>query len=249
MWNYKKYLSGFLVLCAFLCSEVISMQTEEIKIDLDGTKISGKSGSMTFRSIANGDEVAIAEIVSRCEFKEGFPANPTTWAQNLITRQEEKGNPYSGLVLESPEGKGFLCFGRMTTVDYDPKFTDIIETYLSFGITKLIELETGDKYAKSNIARVGNRGLGLILPILPESMGSGSRKEALKIGLDAFQFLKNKEFTLPIETTVPTHLIGLFHPEDSLIPLFESAGFDILRKEGFFGYYDKPRVMAHIELK
>ena len=248
MWNYKKYLSSFLILCAFLCTKVVAMDSTP-EIALEGTKISGRSGAIVFRSIASGDDLTIANIASQCEFKEGFPANPTTWAQNLITRQEEKGNPYSGLVLESPEGKGFLCFGRMTTLDYDPKFTDIIKTYLSFGITRLINPEEQDKYAKSNIARVDNRGLGFILPILPEGLGKENRKEALKIGLSVFQFLKDNQFILPIETTVPTDLMGLFHPDDSLVSLFESVGFEILHKEGFFGYYDKPRVMVHIQLR
>ena len=249
MENFKKYASSFLVLCIFLCSKAISMEGTNIDIALEGTKISGKSNSIVFRSIASGDEVTIAEIVSNCNFKEGFPANPTTWAQNLITRQEEKGNPYSGLVLEGTTGKGFLCFGRMPTLDYDPKFTDIIKTYQDFGITRFIDPEAQDKYEKSNIARVDNQGLGLILPVLPEFLGEELRKEALKIGVVAFQLLKNKGFTLPIETTTPTHLIGLFDPRDSLIPLFESVRFEILSKEGFFGYYDKLRVMAHLELQ
>lgn len=248
MGNYKRYLSTFFILCAFLCAKVVAMDYTAPEMVLEGTRVSGKSGVIAFHSITSGDDVTIAEIVSKCEFKEGFPANPTTWAQNLITRQE-KGNPYSGLVLEGPEGKGFLCFGRMPTLDYDPKFTDIIETYLGFGITRLINPEEQDKYAKSNIARVDNRGLGLILPILPESLGEESRREALKIGFSVFQFLKTKEFKLPIETTVPTHLIGLFHPDDSLVPLFESVGFQTLQKEGFSGYYDKPRVMVHRELQ
>jgi len=248
MGNYKRYLSSFLILYAFLCTQGIAMEPTTPEIVLEGTRILGKSGSIAFRSIASGDDATIAEIASQCEFKEGFPANPTTWAQNFITRQE-KGNPYSGLVLESPEGKGFLCFGRMPTLDYDPKFTDIIETYLSFGITRLINPEEEDKYAKSNIARVDNRGLGLILPILPESLGEESRREALKIGFSVFQFLKTQGFTLPIETTVPARLIGLFHPDDALVPFFESVGFQTIKKEGFSGYYDKPRVMVHRELQ
>ncbi len=243
MIKYIKYFFGFIL----LCSQVIAMN-EGSTMEMEGTKILGKSAHFTFRSIADGDAPMINEIASQCTYKEGLPGTPTTWAQNLIKRQETVRS-YSGLLLESTDGNGFLGFGRMTTVDYDSKFVDIIETYLSFGITRLIAPEAEDKYAKGNIARVDNNGLGFILPILPESLGEESRQEALKIGVEAFQLLKNNGHTLPVEKTVPTHLIGLFHPDDSLIPLLESVGFDIIRKEGFFGYYDKPRVIAHIELK
>lgn len=211
--------------------------------------ITGSSASFTYRSIREGDVPLTEDIVSRCEFKKGFPDNPVSWSENHINRQKG-GNSFSALILENSEGQpvGVLGFGRMPVLNYNPNFKDIIETYLGFGVIRLKNPEADSKYAQDNIERVDNQGIAVLLPILPQSLGEEKIKEALKIGISVVQFLK-KSTILPFEGTAPTHLIGLYHPQDPLIPALEAVGFEILAKDGFKEYYSEPRVMAHLNLK
>jgi hypothetical protein len=209
--------------------------------------ISGQQGHFSYHTISEKDIPEINRLASECKFTEGFPANPISWAENLVKRQNG-GNSYSALILsEAGKPVGVLGFGRMPVVNYEPKFVDIIETYVEFGVTKFVNSEAAEKYAKENIVQTQNKGLATLLPILPESLGDEKRVSALKISIDVVRFLKGST-RLPIEGTIPEYLIGLFHPADPVLPLLESAGFTILKKKGFEGFYDKERVMASLKL-
>lgn len=239
MMKYIKYIFGFVV----LCSQVSAMD----KVNVGPTiGVTGQQGHFSYHTITEKDIPEVSRLASECKYTEGFP-DLNTWTGNLVKRQNG-GNSYSALIL-SDAGKpvGVLGLGRMPVVNYEPKFVDIIETYVEFGVTKFVNPEAADKYAKENIVQIQNKGLAILLPILPESLGDEKRVSALKIGVDVVRFLKGST-RLPIEGTIPEYLIGLYHPTDPLLPLLESAGFTILKKKGFEGFYDKERVMAYLKL-
>lgn len=234
----KKYLIA-LVCC------ITSSFSMENNFDYCQGRISGSTPHLTFRSIQDGDELIIATLVDQCDFAPSFPEGVEKYAKNLIARQTG-GNPYSGLMLFiSGKPAGYLGFGRMTVLNYDPKHIDIIQTYLDFGVTKLVDPGMG--FEKENIVRVDNNGLGFVLPILPATLDEEIKTEALSLALSTYLFLKEKA-PLPIEKTNPIYLIGLFYPENPIVENFQKIGFSLLEKDGFYGYYDCERVMVYHKL-
>lgn len=234
------------------------------------------------------NEQDVQTVTNLCSLSnpEGLPSNPETWARNYITRLN-KGNCYSCILIREGENTtpiAALGFGRMTVTGYDPKFTDILDTYLEFGVirpkqkaiaeiqNKMENLEIANLSAQpsqssgeqsippisdlsqkvqkekidySQLEQVNNFGIQMIVPVLPISLSSEKKDDILKMALDISQTFKEKGQVLPFEGHVPHDVIALLHPEDSLSQNFVNVGFNLLKKEGFYGYYDKPRVMLH----
>ena len=224
-------------------------------IEFSEKKLVGNYYQLYFRSIKEGDDKIIETLVSSCDYKERLPTNPIPWAQNLISRQED-GNPYSGLMLEiESQPVGFLCLGMMPAAGDYPGYkikehAEILQTYLDFGAIREkqnpIENPT---YSREKYEAVDDCGIGFLLPILPSTLDGEIITNALKIGISAFQKLKENSIRLHKEHTIPGCVIGLFHPDDDpLMPHLRAAGFDILEKEGFKEYYKKPYSMAYNSL-
>lgn len=244
-----------------------------------GGEINGKSPYFTFRSIREEDVSAVQGIINKCEFKEGLPGSPrriTALIHTLVDRQEE--TPYSGLVIQEGESLvAALGLGYMNVLEPDKlKAEGIVDAYVKLGIMDFIDPDGENKYAHDNIKRVDidiqdffpiwqqasltstkmgelintQKGLGTILPLIPESLGHEKIREVLKIGVNVFQVLRNAGHLLPVEETLPTHVIGLFHPKDPLIVPLKDVGFNILESEDFKIYYNaEPRVMAYYKLQ
>lgn len=201
-------------------------------------------GTHTARFIELSDIEEIGSI-SKEACPEGLPQDVAKWAENLINRRNG-GNWYSCLTIkEKEEGKivAFLGLGRMPALNYDPKFTDIIKTWMNFKVIQQINSEDG--YNKDNFKRVENAGIAFILPIIPISLSTEDKNNIITMGTDVVEFFKSKNFLLPIEKTLPHDVITLLSSKDSLGKNFQEAGYELIEKEGFFGFYDKERIMLH----
>lgn len=244
MVKLLKSLIAFATIAFF--SNVNAMETE-ITLDREAEipTIRVQTPTLTARYIELKDIEDITKIAKK-SYSEGLPSDPSKWASNLIDRRNG-GNYYGCLMIETLENQPLAAigFGRMPVLNYDPKFTDIIDTFLDFGVIERVDPINGQDYAKENFKRVDNFGLGVMLPMVPTDLLEEQKKDILKLGTDVFQFLKNQEFELPLEKTKPHDLIGLFHPDDSIVEIFKAIGFNKIAKEGFFGFYDKSRVIVH----
>lgn len=204
-----------------------------------------QTSSLSARYIEPADSEDINNIASQ-SYPEGLPADSVEWAKNLVKRRMG-GNFYGGLMVNTLENDpvAVIGFGRMPVLNYDAKHTDIIDTFLGFGVIERLDSGSGQEYAKENFKRVDNFGVGVMLPMIPTQLTLKQKTDVLELGSSVFQFLKNQEQLLPLENTLPHDLIGLFSPQDPLLENFRSIGFNVIEKPGFFGFYDKNRVMVH----
>lgn len=254
MIKLLKHLIPFVSIA--LLGNVNAMET---KITIDEKAkiptIHAKTDTLSARYIEEGDIQDISTIAF-ASYPEGLPADVKKWASNLVDRRNG-GNWYSCLVVNNLKNQPLAAigYGRMPTSGYEPNekldissIIDIMDTYLDFGIIKKINSSGSgqeQEYAKENFERIDNFGLGVMLPMVPTNLSEEQKIEILQLGTSVFQFLKDKEFVLPIEKTVPHDLIGLFHPDDSIVEIFKAIKFSEIKKKGFFGFYDKERVMVH----
>lgn len=190
------------------------------------------------------EDIDTIETLVEASYSEGLPNDPKEWARNLVKRRKA-GNYFCCLIFKDENFTPIAAigFGRMPALNYDSKFTDIIDTFIEFGVTRPKNLKDG--YVKENIERVENRGIGMLLPIIPGDMSLILKQEIVKTATDVFQAFKDKKLELPIEKTLPHDLIVLLHPNDPLGNIFENVGYERIEKEGFFGFYDKQRVILH----
>lgn len=202
-----------------------------------------KTPSLSARFIEPTDSEDISHLHS-LSYPVGLPENPISWAGNHMTRRNG-GNYYNCLMImnKSDESVAALGYGRMPVLNYEPRFTDILDTYQEFGVIKQKDL--GGGYEKDNFERVDNFGIGFILPIIPTNLSEEVKKEIIQLGTEVFQEFKKREFLLPLEKTIPHDLIALLSPQDPLVEIFQKVGFELLKKDGFFGFYDSDRVMLH----
>lgn len=242
-----KLLKPSVIMAAFAFFSGVNAMDTSITLDRDAEipTIRVQTATFSARYIEPTDIGSIVDLTSR-SYPEGLPSDPSKWASNLIDRRNS-GNYYGCFIVETSEEQPLAAvgFGRMPVLNYEPKFTDIMDTYLDFGIIERVDPSRVQDYAKENFRRVSNLGLGVMLPIVPTHLPSEQKIDILKLGTDVFQFLKNEGQELPIEKTLPHDLIGLFSPQDPLVESFQSIGFNVIKKEGFFGFYDKERVMVH----
>lgn len=293
-----KYIKSLLFIsCLFSApfvqaSEIAHLHSETTHIDFEaGLPPTLRATYKELQATFIKDEEDIQKVVNLCSLSnpEGLPSNPENWARNYITRLE-KGNPYACLLFREGENTAPIAavgLGRMTVTGYDPKFTDILDTYLEFGVIrpkqdaleavqdKMEKLEIANLPAQpsqssgeqsiptiapisevsqnlqkkkidyAQLEQVNNFGIQMIVPVIPLSLSSEKKDDILRMTFDISKTFKEKGHLLPIEGHVPHDVIALLHPEDSLIQNFENVGFKLIKKEGFYGYYDKRRVMLH----
>ena len=199
----------------------------------------------TARFIEPNDIEEIGRLCS-ASYPEGLPEDSGKWAENMIARRNNK-NYYNCLVVSKADQiVAAVGLGRMPVLNYDPAFTDIIDTWLDFSVVKKKDPTSG--YEKDNFERCDNAGIAFILPIIPTGLESSDKDEIIKLGTDVIKFFKDKGFLLPLENTNPHDLITLLSPADILGKNFTNAGFLRLEKEGYLKFYDKSRVMFHTVL-
>lgn len=218
-----------------------------ITLDLDSDKdistIYVTTSTHTARFIEASDIDDIGRLCAASN-PQGLPEDSAKWAENLIVRRNG-GNYYSCLIVKDTADQtvAALGLGRMPSLGYEPKFTDIIDTWMNFGVIGQKSPENG--YAKDNFERLENAGIATLLPIIPMSLTPEAQSEIIKLGAEVVQFFKDKNFVLPIEKTLPHDLITLLSPADLLCEKFKEVGFTLLEKEGYAGFYDKERVILH----
>jgi hypothetical protein len=169
-----------------------------------------------------------------------------------------------------------LGLGYMNVLEPEKlKAEGIVDAYIKLGVMGFVDPDIENKYVPNNIKRFDidiqdllpiwqqapspqkmdkliktQKGLGTILPMIPESLGDEKIINVLEIGVNVFQVLRNLGYLLPVEQTVPAHVIGLFHPEDPLIAQLKAIGFQFFEHEDFASYYNaQPRIMAYYKLQ
>lgn len=190
------------------------------------------------------NDIEEIDRLCRASYPEGLPDDSSKWAANLIDRRNNK-NYYNCLVVSKADQiVAALGLGRMPALNYDPAFTDIIDTWLDFGVVKKKDLTGG--YEKDNFERCDNAGIAFILPIIPTGLESSDKDEIIKMGTDVVKFFKDQDFLLPLENTSPHYVITLLSPNDILGKNFTNIDFLRLEKEGFLKFYDdNPRDMFY----
>lgn len=254
---FKKSLLSLCIIFGFVASASAMDKPEETNTFTVMAKAT--MNGFTFTSAGEEDFGQLAELVSGKTFHEGFPGYDKGsynseelrgWfdSPNLARQEGPKKNLFHCYKVSHPKAGdiGFIHFGRMPSVaKYDPvKHAAIIEQFMTLGVTQKKDPAKG--LEPENIERIANRGLAQVLPILRDGLSEDIAVGVFNAAYTFAQSMAGEEYTLPIEGTNPHQLIGLFAPEDPLLPFFEKAGFAITMNEGFVEFYPpKQRVMIH----
>lgn len=201
------------------------------------------------RAITENDAPLLQGIMDHC-YQEGLPANAQTYTSNMMKRAQT-GNPLTCYFFQDPTSTetthAAVGFGRMPITGYKAdEHADILNHFIDLGVLRKKDEQSG--LEEDNLERIENRGLGVILPMLPLELSAQYKLCVLGKAKELFQTLANEGSTLPIENTKPHQLIGLFHPDDPLVSLMTEAGFTATSKEGFEKFYNKPRIILHMTL-
>lgn len=205
--------------------------------------------SLSTRAIGEQDAPHLQNIMNAC-FQEGLPASAESYTSNMVKRAET-GNAFTCYFFHdtsSPETtQAAVGFGRMPASGYKAaEHADILTHFIDLGVLRKKDEQAG--LDEANLERIENRGVGVILPMLPLALSAQYKLCVLKQAKALFESFATEGKTLPIEKTQPHQLIGLFHPDDTLIPLMLEAGFTLTIKEGFDAFYNKNRIMVHASL-
>lgn len=205
--------------------------------------------SLSMREIGEQDGPDLQHIMDGC-YQEGLPASADTYTSNMIKRAQT-GNPFTCYFfhdINSPDTtRAAVGFGRMPATGYKAEeHADILNHFIDLGVLRKKDEQAG--LDQENLERIENRGVGVILPMLPLGLSAEYKLCVLKQAKALFETFATDGKTLPIENTQPHQLIGLFHPDDTLVPLMGEAGFTLTIKEGFKEFYNKPRVVVHAGL-
>lgn len=241
MLKYIILIAGFLVSCLYAqAAEIMPAGENNIQLKTyEVTKLEGKFRGITYRSMTINDVPTIIELTKQCkaEMKEfgatlkeepkpgilrvedetwGLPDNLETWSKNLLIRQLESGNPYSGLLLSYKDKPvGFLTLGVMSALGFNNGYnlaehSEIVKTFEKMGTIEL-KVEHAKvkepKFTKEIYESIEDCGMCDFLPVLP-SVAKEIIQDALRIGVMAAQLLKDKKLKLPRgENTIPKYVI------------------------------------------
>jgi len=274
---FKKITLLLSVALPFSCSQAFANWEEfEIREGKDNSKTvkaiwksSHRHDKFTLESADPASFNKYVDTLKSLPIKEGYPAidnSEKNFKFQNIDRQNA-GNLYHLFTLsyrgekEEDKSLGFIQFGRMPSKGYqegtekDPiAHHAILEKWLELGVTHKINPDGG--LNDSNIERIENRGLAMILPLFKPEASEDQRKGTIETCFEFVRELKKGNYLLPVEKTLPHVAIGLFIPNDSNVGSFSANDFNVDGNEGFAWFYPKdgepnPRVMVtrQIEIK